>query len=46
MFPSDADGTRSDEVIAKLTDLLARVLLDSPEAHKIAEMIRQLRENR
>jgi hypothetical protein len=45
MFPSDPDGTRSDEVIAKLTDLLARVLPDSPEAHKIAEMIRQLREN-
>jgi len=46
MFRPDPNGEHSiEEVIAKLTDILADVPHDSPRAQKLAEMIRGLREN-
>ena len=45
MFRPDPNGEHSvEEVIAKLTDILTDVPLDSPRAQKLAEMIRGLRE--
>jgi len=46
MFRPDPNGERSvDEVIAKLADALADAPPDSARAQKLAEMIRELREN-
>jgi hypothetical protein len=45
MFRPDPNGGRSvDEVIAKLSDVLAGVRPGDPLAQKLAEMIRGLRE--
>jgi hypothetical protein len=44
MFRLDPSGEHSvEEVIAKLTDILADLPPDSPRASKLAEMIRVLR---
>lgn len=45
MFRPDPNGEHSvEEVIAKLTDILADVPDDSPRAQKLAQLIRELRE--
>lgn len=45
MFRPDPNGEHSvEDIIAKLTGILADVPADSPRARKIAEMIRGLRQ--